>query len=206
MPVIAVANPKGGVGKSTLAMNVAGFFASQGHTVALGDLDPQQSSRLWRSLRPATARPIADWETPQGAALRAPRDASHAVLDTPAGLHGAALKEVLRLADKVLVPLQPSVFDIFATRSFLDELAAHRQAASTRIGIVGMRVDGRTIAADKLQEFVEGLGLPVLGMLRDTQNYVHLAAQGLSLFDVAPGRVARDLEQWRPVCDWLAAD
>ncbi|MBF0779455.1 ParA family protein, partial [Streptococcus cuniculi] len=64
----------------------------------------------------------------------------------------------------------------------------------------------RTIAADKLQEFVEGLGLPVLGMLRDTQNYVHLAAQGLSLFDVAPGRVARDLEQWRPVCDWLAAD
>ncbi len=206
MPVIAVANPKGGVGKSTLAMNVAGFFASQGHTVALGDLDPQQSSRLWRSLRPATARPIADWETPQGAAPRAPRDASHAVLDTPAGLHGAALKDLLKLADKVLVPLQPSVFDIFATRSFLDELAAHRQAASTRIGIVGMRVDGRTIAADKLQEFVEGLGLPVLGMLRDTQNYVHLAAQGLSLFDVAPGRVARDLEQWRPVCDWLAAD
>ncbi|CAM3412428.1 ParA family protein [Paracidovorax anthurii] len=206
MPVIAVANPKGGVGKSTLAMNVAGYFASQGRTVALGDLDPQQSSRLWRSLRPAAARPIADWDTPAGGAPRPPRDATHAVLDTPAGLHGAPLKEVLKLADKVLVPLQPSVFDIFATRSFLDELAAHRQAAHTRIGIVGMRVDSRTIAADKLQEFVEGLGLPVLGMLRDTQNYIHLAAQGLSLFDVAPGRVARDLEQWQPICEWLGQD
>ncbi|WP_019701919.1 ParA family protein [Paracidovorax oryzae] len=204
MPVIAVANPKGGVGKSTLAMNVAGYFASQGHAVALGDLDPQQSSRLWRSLRPPAARPIADWETPAGAVPRPPRDATHAVLDTPAGLHGAPLKEVLKLADKVVVPLQPSVFDIFATRSFLDELAAHRQAASTQIGIVGMRVDSRTIAADKLQEFVEGLGLPVLGMLRDTQNYIHLAAQGLSLFDVSPGRVARDLEQWKPICDWLS--
>ncbi|MDA8453732.1 ParA family protein [Acidovorax sp. GBBC 3334] len=206
MPVIAVANPKGGVGKSTLAMNVAGYFASQGHTVALGDLDPQQSSRLWRSLRPPAARPIADWDTPAGTVLRPPQGAAHAVLDTPAGLHGVSLKEVLKLADKVVVPLQPSIFDIYATRSFLDELAAHRQAARTQIGIVGMRVDARTIAADKLQEFVEGLGLPVLGMLRDTQNYIHLAAQGLSLFDVARGRVARDLEQWRPICEWLGQD
>jgi chromosome partitioning protein len=101
------------------------------------------------------------------------------------------------------VPLQPSIFDIYATRAFLDELAESRRADKLQVGIVGMRVDARTIAADKLHEFVNGLGLPVLGFLRDTQNYIHLAARGLTLFDVAPSRVEKDLEQWQGICDWL---
>jgi chromosome partitioning protein len=125
------------------------------------------------------------------------------VLDTPAGLHGSLCKEALKHADKVLVPLQPSIFDIYATRAFLDELAETRRADKLDVGIVGMRVDPRTIAADKLAEFVGSLGLPVLGYLRDTQNYIHLAARGLTLFDVAPSRVEKDLEQWRGICDWL---
>jgi chromosome partitioning protein len=50
---------------------------------------------------------------------------------------------------------------------------------------------------------VATLGLPVLGYLRDTQNYVHLAAHGLTMFDVTPGRVEKDLAQWQAVCDWL---
>ena len=132
-----------------------------------------------------------------------PKHATHAVLDTPAGLHGWRLKDMLKLADRIIVPLQPSVFDIFATRQFLDELATHRRSAGVPIGIVGMRVDARTIAADKLHAFVDSLGLPVLGYLRDTQNYIHLAAHGLSLFDLSPGRVARDLEQWQGICAWL---
>ena len=96
-----------------------------------------------------------------------------------------------------------SVFDIFATRTFLDQLAEHKHAGKMQVGIVGMRVDSRTIAADKLRAFVEGLGLPVLGYLRDTQNYIHLAARGLTVFDVAPSRVEKDLEQWQAICRWL---
>ena len=103
----------------------------------------------------------------------------------------------------MIVPLQPSVFDIFATRSFLDEMAEHSKATQLQVGIVGMRVDERTISADKLHEFVDNLGLPVLGYLRQTQNYIQLAARGLTLFDVAPGRVERDLEQWQGICRWL---
>ena len=95
------------------------------------------------------------------------------------------------------------MFDIFATRAFLDQLAEHRNAGKMQVGIVGMRVDSRTIAADKLRGFVDSLGLPVLGMVRDTQNYIHLAARGLTLFDVAPGRVEKDLEQWKSICQWL---
>lgn len=203
MPVVVVANPKGGVGKSTLATNVAGYFASQGHAVMLGDVDRQQSSRLWLGLRPPQARPIASWDISPDLIGKPPKGTTHVVLDTPAGLHGWRFNDVMKLADKVIVPLQPSVFDIFATRPFLDELAEHRHAGKIQLGIVGMRVDSRTIAADKLHEFVDSLGLPVLGYLRDTQNYVHLAARGLTLFDVAPSRVEKDLEQWQPVCRWL---
>lgn len=203
MPVVAVANPKGGVGKSTLATNIAGYFASQGHAVVLGDADPQQSARLWLQQRPTVARPIGVWEASADWIGQPPKSATHAVLDTPAGLHGWRLTDVLRLADRIVVPLQPSVFDIFATRHFLDTLAAQLRGSRVQIGIVGMRVDARTLAADKLHAFVDSLGLPVLGYLRDTQNYIHMAAHGLTLFDLAPGRVARDLEQWQGICAWL---
>lgn len=205
MPVVVVANPKGGVGKTTVATNIAGYFASKGHQVMLGDADRQQSSRLWLRLRPRQARPITGWDVGEGLIAKPPKGTTHVVLDTPAGMHGKMLQDAMRQADKVLVPLQPSIFDIYATRAFLDELAQQRKAGKMQVGIVGMRVDSRTIAADKLQEFVDGLGLPVLGFLRPTQNYIHLAARGLTLFDVAPGKVERDLEQWQGICRWLDA-
>jgi len=205
MSVIVVANPKGGVGKSTLATNIAGYLASQGHPVLLGDADRQQSARLWLGLRPAAARPIGSWDVSADVIARPPRGASQVVLDTPAGLAGWRLGDVLKLADRIVVPLQPSVFDIFATREFLDQLTAHRASAQTPVGIVGMRVDPRTRAAEQLAHFVDSLDIPVLGTLRTTQNYLHLAAHGLTLFDVAPARVARDLEQWQGICQWLDA-
>jgi len=205
MPVLVVANPKGGVGKSTLATHVAGYWASRGHAVMLGDVDRQQSSRLWLGLRPPQARAIAAWDLSRDSVWRPPRGTTHVVLDTPAGLHGKNLKQVAALADKVLVPVQPSIFDIYATREFLDRLAEIARAGSQRpqVGIVGMRVDERTRAAEQLHHFVATLGLPVVGMLRPTQNYVQLAARGLTLFDIAPGRVERDLQQWQSLCRWL---
>ena len=203
MPVIVIANPKGGVGKSTLATNVAGYFASQGHAVMLGDADRQQSSKLWLGLRPPAARPIATWDINSDLIAKPPKGTTHVVLDTPGGLHGWRFNDVIKLADKIIVPLQPSVFDIFATRTFLDQLADSRHARNVQVGIVGMRVDSRTLSADKLKGFVDSLGVPVLGMVRDTQNYIHLAARGLTLFDVAPGRVEKDLEQWHGICQWL---
>ncbi len=203
MPVIVVVNPKGGVGKSTLSTQIAGYFAANRQRVMLGDVDRQQSCKLWLSLREATQNPIASWEVDRDEIAKPPKGVSHVVLDTPAGLHGKRLKDILKLAHKVVVPLQPSVFDIFATKNFLDELSQSSQAAKTQIGIVGMRVDERTRAAEQLRTFVESTGLPVLSYLRSTQNYVQLAARGLTLFDLPAQRVARDLAQWQPICDWL---
>lgn len=206
MPVVLVANPKGGVGKSTLATQVAGYFASRRHAVMLGDVDRQQSSRLWLGLRPPQVAPIRGWDAEDGdGLLRPPRGTTHAVLDSPAGLHGKRLKQVLALADHVLVPVQPSLFDIYATRDFVDRLRERTAGRAIRVGLVGMRVDGRTLAAERLREFVAQLDVPAVTELRDTQNYVQLAARGLTLFDLAPGRVQRDLAQWAPLLRWLDA-
>lgn len=203
MPVIVVANPKGGVGKSTLSTNIAGYFASCGHTVMLGDVDVQQSSKLWLQLRPAQVRPIQSWDIDADNIARPPKGVTHVVLDTPAGLHGKRLREVIKRADRIVVPLQASVFDVFATRAFMDELATSRKMDDVPVALVGMRVHERTLSADKLRTMAEQLGWPLLTMLRDTQNYVHLAASGLTLFDVAQSKVERDLEQWQPLCRWL---
>lgn len=205
MPVVLIANPKGGVGKSTISTNLAGYLAHRGHAVMLGDTDKQQSARGWLELRPPSLPQIQSWDVESGNKVTTPRGVTHVVLDTPAGLGGDRLKELLRIADKIIVPLQPSIFDILATRSFLDQLAERRavREGQASVGIVGMRVDARTRAADQLQRFVEGLGLPVLGYLRDTQNYVHLAAHGLTIWDVAPSRVEKDLAQWQTLTEWV---
>ena len=144
MPVIVIANPKGGVGKSTLATQVAGCLAHAGHAVMLGD------------------------------------------------------------ADRLLVPLQPSLFDIQATHAFVGSLRQHPRAAQIDLALVGMRVKEHTLANEQLHHYLATLSVPVVAWLRDTQNYVQLAARGLTLWDVAPSRVERDLEQWAPLVDWLA--
>lgn len=203
MPVFLVANPKGGVGKSTVATNLAGYFARQGHRTMLGDLDVQHSARAWLGLRPATLPPIETWDVDADRIARPPKGVTHVVLDSPAAIHGSLLKDALRVADRVIVPLQPSLFDIYATTAFLAKLAERGELkANGLVGVLGMRVDQRTRAADQLQRFVEGLNLPVLGFLRDTQNYVQLAAHGLTLWDVAPSRVEKDVEQWNPLLAW----
>ena len=203
MPVIVVANPKGGVGKTTLSTNIAGYHASRGRAVMLGDVDRQQSARTWLALRPAGLAPIAAWEVAHDEVVRPPKGTTHVVLDTPAGLHGKRLDDVMKLADKVLIPLQPSIFDIHATHEFVRQLLAHKRSDRVRFAIVGMRTREGTISTDQLRGFLDGLKLPLLGFVRDTQNYVHLAAHGLTLWDVSSVRFERDLEQWQPLTQWL---
>jgi chromosome partitioning protein len=202
MLVIAVMNPKGGVGKSTFSTNLAGYFAAQGHAVMLGDADVQHSSRAWLSLRPAHLPAIAGWEISDGNMAKPPKGTSHVVIDTPAGIKGNKLDAILKIAHKVIVPLQASMFDILATEDFLKKLA--KRDEKCEIGVLGMRVNARTKAADQLAHYVEQLGLPVLGYLRDTQNYIQLAAHGATLWDVAPSKVEKDLAQWESILRWTS--
>jgi len=207
MKAFLVANPKGGSGKSTLATNLAGYFASQRHDVMLGDIDRQQSSREWLAMRPFALPSIDTWEIGADNVSRPPKGTSHVVLDTPAGLHGKLLEKVLKLSTRVIVPVQPSMFDMLATRHFLTELLSEKAVRKGKadVAVIGMRVDARTRAAGELERFFATFELPVLTYLRDTQTYVQATAAGMTLFDLPPSRAERDLEQWRAIIEWAEA-
>ncbi len=207
MRSILVANAKGGSGKTTLATNLAGYLARSGARVMLGDVDRQRSARAWLDLRASVLPAIRGWDIEPDQPARPPKGTTHVVLDSPAGLHGKKLGHVVRLVDRVLVPLQPSPFDILATRAFLEVLLAEKPLRHSRatVAVVGMRVDARTRAARELERFLDAFGMPVVGFLRDTQLYVQAAAHGLTLFDLSPGRAQRDLDEWRPIIEWVEA-
>lgn len=208
MKAFLVANPKGGSGKSTLATNLAGYFASRGEEVMLGDIDRQQSSREWLALRPFQAPGINTWEIGPDDIARPPKGTTHAILDTPAGLAGKMLERVLKVSSRIIVPVQPSLFDMLATRHFLQALMAEKaiRKGKADVALIGMRVDARTRAAGELERFFAGLELPVLTYLRDTQLYVQAAAAGLTLFDLPPSRTERDLEQWQAIIAWAEGE
>lgn len=201
MKTVLIANPKGGAGKTTLSTNLAGYLANQGEDTYLWDLDRQKSSLHWLSLRPEWLPPIHRLD----ARSKTEGKDGWLVLDTPAGMHGEPLDEALKRAHKVIVPLVPSPYDIEATRHFLDELLKHKalKKGAVDLAIIGMRVDARTKAAERLDDFLEPVDLPVLTHLRETMNYVNAAFEGKSIFDLAPSLVERDLEQWQPIIDWV---
>ena len=204
MQTILVANPKGGSGKTTLATNVAGWLAGKRQRVGIDDHDPQQSSAGWLGRRPQLFPPIAlvDKGKKEARAL----DLQWLVVDSPAGLHGEELRERVRAADVLLVPLTPSAYDMAATERFLATLAEMKavRQGNLPIGIVAMRVDARTHSAEELDAFLGGFDFPVVAHLRQTQVYVWCARDGASVFDLPRSRAEQDWEQWRPLTRWIA--
>ena len=147
MQTILVANPKGGSGKTTLATNIAGWLAGRKQRVALADFDPQQSATQWLARRPPLFPKVAAWSA-AGSKKDKPDGAPNwLVIDSPAGLHGEELRDAVRRADMLIVPVTPSAFDMDATQRFLDQIAQYKaiKQGEVEIGLVGMRVDSRTL-------------------------------------------------------------
>lgn len=208
MKAILVANPKGGSGKTTVATNLAGALAATNHKTYLWDLDRQQSSLSWLGIRPEGRPAIHRLDAKEGDETAVPRGPSWLVLDSAAGLHGKNLAHALKIAQKIIVPVQPSLFDMSATSLFLQALLEEKtiRKHKANIGIVGMRVNPRTRAAATLEAFLEQYKLPVLTYLRDTQVYVNAAFNGLSVFDLPDYVGAREVEQWQPILKWIEQD
>lgn len=205
MRTLLVMNPKGGSGKTTLATNLAGLLAVHHRRVMLADLDRQQSAAHWLARRPASFPKVVGVRLNGEKALRKEVDPHWLIVDTAAGLHGEELAESVRRADLIIVPVSPSIYDMDATRSFLDVLRHYKsiQQGTVHIGVVGMRVDRFTRMGAELELFLGALDFPLLATLRDTQVYVQAAYYGLSLFDLPPSRAQQDLDDWKPVLAWL---
>ncbi|WP_455234943.1 nucleotide-binding protein [Thiogranum longum] len=204
MRTIMTLNPKGGCGKSTLATNLASFFAASGNNVALADLDPQRSSLEWLAARSGERAGIvgldASQETP-----RTPRSTEVLILDAPAAVHGADLTPLVRKAETLVIPVLPSPLDMRACAHFIRELLTVGKVSrrQTKLAVVANRVRENTRIYQSLEAFLTQLKIPFITTLRDSQNYIRASERGLGIFELAPSSVATDLEQWEPLLRWL---
>jgi chromosome partitioning protein len=212
MRSILVLNPKGGCGKSTIATNIAAWFANQDKKVAIADLDPQQSSRDWLSRRPESAPAISTAGIHDGR-LDAPRGTEILVIDSPAGIHGKRLATYVSVSETMIMPLMASAMDMSAAERFIEELFSLRRLIRRKIKLatVANRVREDTVSAAKLDYYLEkmklpgGRKLPFITVLRNSQNYVKAAESGLGIFEFAPSKTTYDREQWQPLVSWLAS-
>lgn len=206
MAVIAIINRKGGVGKSTLATHVAAWLAHRGLPVMLGDVDRQQSSRLWLALRPEPLPAIQGWTIDERNFARPPAGVRHVVLDTPGGFEGLAMMKVAQYADAILIPAGTSLFDRRSAEDSLHELRGYPRIATGKcqLACVGLRIDGRTRNAELLQTWAEAQGLAYLGSIKAAQAYSRCLENGMSMFDVPAAKAEPYLVEWERLTTWLA--
>jgi chromosome partitioning protein len=214
MQRILILNPKGGSGKTTIATNLASYFASQGDHPLLTDEDPQGSSTRWlkkRKPEQAFIHGIATFERnnrmTRAWQMRVPPDATHVVVDTPAAVPAQDMPEMTKSADAIIVPVLPSDIDIHACARCIADLLliAKVRRDENRIGVIANRVRRNTVIYQSLMRFLETLRIPVIAILRDSQNYVHAAEQGVGLYEMKHHLVAQDLADWTPLVEWLKA-
>jgi chromosome partitioning protein len=213
MQKIVVLNPKGGSGKTTIATNLASYFAVENLRPTLMDMDAQGSSTHWLSKR-SNEQPlitgIAAYERNTGMtrsfATRLPLDTQRLVVDTPAAVEPQKLPDITRHATAVLVPVLPSDIDIHAAAKFISNLllVAKLRREDQRIAVIANRVKKQTLIYKSLMKFLENLQIPVIATLRDSQAYIRSAETGYGVFEMKPNSVREDLEQWLPLVGWLA--
>lgn len=210
---VLVANAKGGCGKTTLAINLACQFAREGKTTTLIDHDPQASASDWLKLRNARLPIINGVEAERerygsGSTLswrmRIPMATERVVIDTPAGLHGNALSDLVAQADIILIPVVPSAIDMRAATAFIEALRntqAYRQNECS-IAVIANRVKRNTLSFTSLETYLDELGIPFVTALRDTQFYVKAGEHGFGVVDF-DRQHPKEQEEWQPLMRWL---
>ena len=209
---IVILNPKGGCGKSTLATNLAACYANRGPAPAIMDFDPQGSTIAWLNRRPddmPTIHGIAAYKNSMQATrswqLRVPSETENLIVDSPAGLTHDALREHTRDASTILVPVLPSSMDIDAASKCIADLllVAKVNRNERKLAVVANRTRKHTKSLGRLMRFLDSLGIPIVAVLRDSQNFVHSAANGIGIHEMQPYRVRPDVEQLDRIVKWL---
>ena len=210
---IVILNPKGGCGKSTLATNIAACYAGRGPQPAVMDYDPQGSSMAWLKRRPdnmPSIHGIAAYKKSMQATrswqLRVPEDTVDVIVDSPASITHDDLRELTRDSSSILVPVLPSPMDIDAASRCIADLllVAKVNRNEGKLAVIANRTRKNTKSFNKLMRFLDSLGIPIIAVLRDSQNYVHAAEKGLGMHEMRPpSRVRPDVQQIDKIVTWL---
>jgi len=209
---IVVLNPKGGCGKTTLATNLASYFALRGPVPTLLDCDPQGFSMSWLEKRSAKRQPIygiAAYKKVANATrswhLRVPNESSHLIIDTPAALENPQVHDLIYDADNILIPVLPSPIDIrYAARFIADlMLVAQIERGNRKLAIIANRTRSNTRSLKQLMRFLTSLRIPLVAILRDSQNYVRAADRGIGVYELPHYKASRDIEDLSAVVGWL---
>lgn len=209
---IVILNPKGGCGKTSLATNLASYFALRGPLPALLDQDPQGASMLWLQSRPKNRPPIhgiAAFKQSMNATrswqLRVPQETRHLIIDTPAALEWPDIHDVIYDATCVLIPVLPSPIDIRSAAKFIGDLLLYAQLdrGTPRVGIVANRTRSNTRSLQQLMRFLSSLRIPVIAVLRDSQNFVTAADEGLGIYELPHFRAKQDIAEMSKIVNWL---
>ena len=206
-----VINPKGGSGKTTVATNLASYFAANGTATAVMDYDPQGSTMNWLRVRPMHARKIHGANAaPQKTGLRTlgmhvPAGTQQLIIDAPAGASGLALQEMLSRAHCILIPVAPSAIDIHATANFIRDLllTGKIRANNIRLGVVANRVRRANPVYQPLERFLNALNLPLLARVSDSEVFVTAAEAGVGIFEMDFAVSATERGQFLPVAEWV---
>ena len=209
---IVVLNSKGGCGKTTLATNIASYYAKLGAKSTIMDCDPQGSATRWLEMR-SPQRPaihgIAAYKKSMQATrswqLRVPNETRNLIIDSPASLDHAQLRELTREATSILVPVLPSSIDIHAASKCIADLllVAKVDRRDKKLAVVANRTRHNTQSFDTLMKFLDSLGIPIIAVLRDSQNYVRATEQGIGVCDMPPHKVSKDMDEMNKIIYWL---
>lgn len=210
---ILITNAKGGCGKTTIATNIASYYAGQGKKVRLFDHDTQGSSLAWLKRRDETVSPIvgvdasknSDHRLTRSWQLRVPTDTDVVIIDSPAGTDIAELSDLFQVNDSVIIPVLPSPIDIHATAHFIKDLLTTGKAKRKmiRLAVVANRVRKNTVMYHALERFLFSLNIPFISSLRDTQQYARAIEMGVGVQELKGSRNKVDKLQWAPVIRWL---
>lgn len=210
---ILVMNSKGGSGKTTLATNLASYFASKDCKTTIMDYDPQGSSLQWLKIRSpslpnihgANAAPSKSGRL-RSIAMAVPADTEYLIVDAPAGVEGLLLQEIVRKADNIVIPVAPSAIDIHATADFVKELflRGRIRSSNVKLGVVANRVRNSMPVYEPLERFLTSLKLPFLSRLSDSDPYINAAEQGLGVYEMDELETMKERRELKPIIDWVA--
>ena len=212
MQKILVINSKGGCGKTTLATNIASYFACLKYKTAIMDYDPQGSSLQWCRVRPENLNQVhgADARKQKGGIMRSwkmnvPVDTEKLVIDAPAGMDNLLLQEMVNKASFIVIPVTPSGIDIHASAGFIKDLLliGKIRAKNTNLAIVANRVRSSAAVYQPLERFLNALHIPLVATLSDSEAYVHAAGEGKGIYDLTPAENRLEKQELRPLFSWL---